>query len=160
MASFVCVPARCLHHIPDELTFERAALTEPCCVAYNAVSSKSTVRPGDTVLVIGPGPICLLCPEMARLAGARNLIVAGTAQDASRLDLARLLGATHTVDVQNTNFVEYMREIGDGLGADLVIDAAGVSAALKTAPEIFRPRSEEHTAELQSPRHLVFRLLL
>jgi len=37
MASFVCVPARCLHHIPDELPFERAALTEPCCVAYNAV---------------------------------------------------------------------------------------------------------------------------
>ncbi len=139
MASFVCVPARCLHHIPDELPFEHAALTEPCCVAYNAVAQKSTVRPGDTVVVIGPGPIGLLCTEMARIAGARNLIVAGTTQDASRLDVARLLGATHTVDVQNTNFVEYMREIGDGLGADLVIDAAGVSAALKTALEIVRP---------------------
>ena len=139
MASFVCVPARCLHHIPDDLPFERAALTEPCCVAYNAVASKSTIRPGDTVVVIGPGPIGLLATEMARIAGARNLIVAGTTQDAARLEVARLLGATHTVDVQNTNSVEYMREIGDGLGADLVIDAAGVSAALKTALEIVRP---------------------
>ena len=139
MASFVCVPARCLHHIPDDLPFERAALTEPCCVAYNAVASKSTVRPGDTVVVIGPGPIGLLSTEMARIAGARNLIVAGTTRDAARLEVARLLGATHTVDVQNTNSVEYMREIGDGLGADLVIDAAGVSAALKIALEIVRP---------------------
>ena len=139
MASFVCVPARCLHHIPDDLPFERAALTEPCCVAYNAVASKSTIRPGDTVVVIGPGPIGLLATEMARIAGARNLIVAGTTRDAARLEVARLLGATHTVDVQNTNSVECMREIGDGLGADLVIDAAGVSAALKTALEIVRP---------------------
>ena len=139
MASFVCVPARCLHHIPDDLPFERAALTEPCCVAYNAVASKSTIRPGDTVVVIGPGPIGLLATEMARIAGAGNLIVAGTTQDAARLEVARLLGATHTVDVQNTNSVECMREIGDGLGADLVIDAAGVSAALKTALEIVRP---------------------
>ncbi|HVH70163.1 MAG TPA: zinc-binding dehydrogenase [Candidatus Dormibacteraeota bacterium] len=139
MASFVCVPARCLHHIPDSLPFERAALTEPCCVAYNAVAVKSAIRPGDTVVVIGPGPIGLLCTEMARIAGARNLIVAGTTQDASRLDVARLLGATQTVDVQNADIIECMREISDGLGADVVIDAAGASAALKTALGIVRP---------------------
>lgn len=139
MASFVRVPSRCLHHIPDALPFERAALTEPCCVAYNAVASKSAIRPGDTVVVIGPGPIGLLCTEMARIAGAGNLIVTGTTKDAARLEVARRLGATHTADVQNTNFVEYLREIGDGLGANLVIDAAGVSAALKTALEIVRP---------------------
>jgi alcohol dehydrogenase/L-iditol 2-dehydrogenase len=103
------------------------------------VASKSTIRPGDTVVVIGPGPIGLLATEMARIAGARNLIVAGTTRDAARLEVARLLGATHTVDVQNTSSVEYMREIADGLGADLVIDAAGVSAALKTALEMVRP---------------------
>jgi L-iditol 2-dehydrogenase len=139
MANYVCVPARCLHHIPDVLPFERAALTEPCCVAYNAVAVKSSIRPGDTVLVIGPGPIGLLCAEMARIAGAGTLIVAGTKQDASRLDVARALGATQTVDIQSTNVVDYMRGIGDGLGADLVIDAAGASAAMKAALEIVRP---------------------
>jgi L-iditol 2-dehydrogenase len=139
MANYVCVPARCLHHIPDVLLFERAALTEPCCVAYNAVAVKSSIRPGDTVFVIGPGPIGLLCAEMARIAGAGTLIVAGTKQDASRLDVARALGATQTVDIQSTNIVEYMRGIGDGLGADLVIDAAGASPAMKAALEIVRP---------------------
>jgi L-iditol 2-dehydrogenase len=139
MANYVCVPARCLHHIPDVLPFERAALTEPCCVAYNAVAVKSPIRPGDTVIVIGPGPIGLLCAEMARIAGAGTLIVAGTSQDASRLDVARALGVQQTVDIQSTNIAEYMRGISDGLGADVVIDAAGASAALKMALEIIRP---------------------
>jgi L-iditol 2-dehydrogenase len=139
MANYVRVPARCLHHIPDHLPFERAALTEPCCVAYNAVAVKSPIRPGDIVVVIGPGPVGLLCTEMARIAGARNLIVAGTKQDASRLAVARVLGASHTVDVQSTNIVEFMRGISDGIGAEVVIDAAGASAALKTALEIVRP---------------------
>jgi L-iditol 2-dehydrogenase len=139
MANYVRVPARCLHHMPDDLPFERAALTEPCCVAYNAVAVKSPIRSGDTVVVIGPGPIGLLCVEMAQIAGAGNLIVAGTKQDASRLEVARALRATHTVDVQSTNIVEFMRGISDGLGADVVIDSAGASTALKTALEIVRP---------------------
>ena len=139
MANYVRVPARCLHHIPDVLPFERAALTEPCCVAYNAVVVKSPIRPGDVVVVIGPGPIGLLCAEMARIAGAGTLVVAGTTQDTSRLDVARKLGATHAIDVQTRNVSEFMREVGDGLGAEVVIDAAGVSAALKTALDIVRP---------------------
>ena len=71
MAEFVRVPARCLHHIPDSLPFERAALTEPCCVGYNAVVVKSRVRPGDVVVVLGPGPIGLIAAEMARISAAR-----------------------------------------------------------------------------------------
>ena len=139
MANYVCVPARCLHHIPDTLPFERAALTEPCCVAYNAVAVKSQIRPGDTVVIIGPGPIGLLCAGMARQAGAGTLVVAGTSRDGSRLAVARVLGATQTVDVQNVNMREYFGGMGDGFGADLVIDAAGASAALQVALEIVRP---------------------
>lgn len=139
MSNFVSVPERCLHHIPDSLPFERAALTEPCCVAYNCVAVKSKVRPGDTVVVFGPGPIGLLCAEMARINGAGNLIIAGMAQDASRLEAARQLGVTHAVNIQEVSLTDLLREIGDGLGAHLVIDAAGASAALKSAMEIVRP---------------------
>ncbi len=139
MASYVRVPERCLHRIPASLSFEHAALSEPCCVAYNCVAVKSKIRPGDVVVVLGPGPIGLLCAEMARIAGAGTLIVAGMGLDAARLEAARLLGATHTVNVQEMDLVDLVRSIGDGLGADLVIDAAGASAALKTALEIVRP---------------------
>jgi len=139
MANYVRVPERCLHHIPDSLPFSRAALTEPCCVAYNCVTVNSRIRPGDTVVVLGPGPIGLLCAQMARINGAGTLIVAGMAQDAPRLDAARSLGATHAINIQETDLVEFVRSLGDGLGAELVIDAAGASAALKAAIDMVRP---------------------
>ncbi|HEY9433644.1 MAG TPA: zinc-binding dehydrogenase, partial [Blastocatellia bacterium] len=139
MAGFVKVAERCLHHIPDNLPFEKAALTEPCCVGYNAVIEKSKVKPGDTVVVLGPGPIGLLCAEMARLAGAGTLIVAGMAQDASRLEAAKELGGAHAINLQDVDLKDFVHGVGDGLGAHLVIDAAGASAALKTALDIVRP---------------------
>ncbi|QQS45700.1 MAG: zinc-binding dehydrogenase [Acidobacteriota bacterium] len=142
MSNYVKVPERCLHHIPDSLPFERAALTEPCCVAYNCVAVKSRIRPGDTVVVFGPGPIGLLCAEMARLDGAGTLIIAGLPQDASRLEAAKQLGVTHAVDLTETNLNDLIRGIGDGLGAHLIIDAAGASAALKSAMEIVRPAGQ------------------
>src|SRR5204863_154332 len=77
MASFVKVPARCLHAIPDTLPFTLACLAEPHAVAYNAMCVNSTIRPGDLVVVLGPGPIGLLCARMAALAGADPLIVVG-----------------------------------------------------------------------------------
>jgi L-iditol 2-dehydrogenase len=139
MAGFVKVPERCLHHIPDNLPFEKAALTEPCCVGYNAVIVKTRPRPGDTVVVLGPGPIGLLCAEMARLAGAGNLIVAGMSQDKSRLEAAKELGVTHAINLEETDLKEFVHSLGDGLGAHIVVDAAGASAALKTALDIVRP---------------------
>src|SRR5215471_19915472 len=142
MAGFVRVPERTLHPIPDNLPFERAALTEPCCVGYNCVIEKSKVKPGDTVVVLGPGPIGLLCAEMARLAGAGMLIVAGMAQDASRLAAAKEIGATHAINLQEIDLKDFVRGVGDGLGAHLVVDAAGASAALKAALDIVRPAGQ------------------
>lgn len=142
MAGYVRVPERCLHSIPDSLPFSRAALTEPCCVAYNCVTVNSHIRPGDFVVVLGPGPIGLLAAQMARINGAGTLIVAGITRDLPRLEVAKQLGATHAVDLQTTDLVAMIKEIGDGLGADLVIDAAGASSALKMAFEITRPSGQ------------------
>jgi alcohol dehydrogenase/L-iditol 2-dehydrogenase len=139
MAEFVRVPERCLHHIPDTLPFERAALTEPCCVGYNAVVVKSRVRPGDLVVVLGPGPIGLIAAEMARISGAGAVIVGGMARDASRLAAARALGVSQAVDGEATDLVALVRGLGDGLGADLVVDASGTSIALKMALDLVRP---------------------
>jgi alcohol dehydrogenase/L-iditol 2-dehydrogenase len=142
MASHVKVPSRCLHHVPPALTLERAALTEPCCVAYNAVCVNSHLRPGDTVAVIGPGPIGLLCAMMAKLSGAGYLLVIGTAADTNRLETAIQVGADAALGANGENVVQHVRELGDGLGVDLVIDAAGVSASLELALEIVRPAGQ------------------
>src|SRR5204862_2796219 len=100
---------------------------------------KSRLRPGDLVVVLGPGPIGLLAAEMARLGGAAPLVVAGTAADRSRLEAARALGVTHAVEIETTDLAALVRELGDGLGADLVVDATGTSIALKQALDLVRP---------------------
>lgn len=133
MTRFVRVPARCLHRVPAGLAFEQAALTEPCCVAYNAVVANARIEPGDRVLVLGPGPIGILCAAMARLAGAEVALV-GLERDRARLNIAKAYGC----DVIVGDATEWARA-RDGLGVDGVVDAAGVSAALKTALELVRP---------------------
>ena len=139
MTKFVRVPERCLHRVPDGLPFEKAALTEPCCVAYNAVCMNAHIRPGDSVVVIGPGPIGLLCALMARLSGASPLIVVGVKADAKRLAVAREIGATHTFGEQGEDAAAAVKSLGDGYGVDVVIDAAGVSATLALALDVVRP---------------------
>lgn len=139
MTSYVKVPQRCLHHVPDGLAFEKAALTEPCCVAYNATCVQSNIKPGDSVAVIGPGPIGLLCAMMAKLCGANPLLVLGIPADAKRLAVAERLGTTHALALKPEEVKELVRGIGDGYGLDVVIDAAGVSATLQQAIDLVRP---------------------
>lgn len=133
MRRFVPVPQRILHRMPEGLAFEKAALTEPCCVAYNAVVNNSDIRPGDRVVVLGPGPIGILCAAIAAMRGAVVAIV-GLEQDRVRLDIARGYGCEPIVGDPST-----WAAAGDGLGADCVIDATGVSIALEMAMKIVRP---------------------
>jgi L-iditol 2-dehydrogenase len=133
MTRYVRVPARCLHYVPDELPFEQACLTEPCSVAYNAVVENSRIRPGDRVIVLGPGTIGILCAAVARLCGAEVAMV-GLEADRQRLEIARQYGCEAII-----GDATWWARKRDGLGADCVIDAAGVSATLKTALQLVRP---------------------
>jgi L-iditol 2-dehydrogenase len=137
-----CVTARpqILHHIPDNVPFEHAALTEPICVAYNALVEKTaSMKPGDTVVIQGPGPIGIMALLVTRLRGASTIVVLGTDRDEQRLDVAAELGATYTLNIQREDPVELVRSLGDGFGADVVVDCSGVSAALKQSMELVRP---------------------
>ena len=139
MTQLVRVPQRCLHRVPETLDFEKAALTEPCSVAYNAVCKNGRVVAGDHVLILGPGPIGLLCAMMAKASGAGHLLVAGLPSDQQRLKTALQLGANTIID---GDVMEVVRNLGDGLGVDVVIDAAGVSKTLETAIAAVRPAGQ------------------
>lgn len=142
MADRVRVPARCLHRVPDAVRWEDAALTEPACVAANAVLELSRVRPGDFVVVLGPGPIGLMAMQMAGLGSPAELWVVGTRRDGARLAAARALGATRTLTAEDEDVLAAARACGDRLGAHLVIDCAGVSAAVGLALEMVRPAGQ------------------
>ena len=136
MTKYVKVPARCLHLVPDHLPFEQACLTEPCCVAYNAVVNNSRIKPGDRVIVLGPGTIGILCAAMAILCGA-EVAVTGLEKDSQRLVIAKQYGC----DIIIGDATAWSKR-RDGLGADLIIDAAGISITLKIALDLVRPNGQ------------------
>lgn len=135
-AASVAVPAHLLHAVPDGVPPAVAVLAEPTAVALTAVQ-RAGLEAGDTVLVIGPGPLGLLAGLVARTLGAGSVVVAGR-RDSPRLAFAERAGliAARTAE-------EARRAIADrtaGRGADLVIDAAGTEEAIRLAIEAVRRR--------------------
>jgi alcohol dehydrogenase/L-iditol 2-dehydrogenase len=138
-AEYVRAPVRCLHRVPEGVSYQSAALTEPACVAYNAVGVHSRVQPGDVVVVIGSGPIGLMALQSARLFGARTLLV-GVSGDEKRLEAAREVGADVVLKSDETDVLPIVLEQTDGLGAALVVDAVGgVPATMELALRLVRP---------------------
>jgi L-iditol 2-dehydrogenase len=130
---------RVLHRIPDGVSFEQAALTEPFAVAFNALVERGGVIPGDLVVIQGVGAIGSLALQVARLRGAGTIVVLGTEIDTHRLELALLAGADYVVNITKDDPKTLIDSLGDGLGANLVVDATGVSIALKQGLELVRP---------------------
>lgn len=138
-ADYLVMPAGLLHRVPSGLSLEEAALAEPTAVSVHAVVERAGVRPGDRVVVLGPGPIGLLCLQVARAAGAGLVVVSGTARSARvRLPLARALGADHTVNVAEEDLAARVAALTDGAGADVVIETSGAPEAIALMPKLAR----------------------
>lgn len=129
-ARYVRVPAHRLHRVPDGLSLESAAMTEPLSCCVHALYDLAHIRPGDWVLVSGPGPIGLLCLQTAMAAGART-IICGAGGDAQRLDIARRIGADHAIDVTREPLAEMVQDLTGGDGPPIVVEAAGAAPSLR-----------------------------
>jgi len=130
---YVKVPRRCLHRMPEGVKFEHACLTEPGCVAYQALVVLSRIMPGTPLLIIGPGPIGLFSLQVAKACGAGPIIVAGTDRHRLRFEAARKLGADLIINVSKEDARQIVMDETGGQGAPLVVDAAGNEHALKLA---------------------------
>lgn len=139
LSQLVEVPSRCLHRVPKSIPLALAALTEPACVAYHAVSHHAKIRAGMSVAVLGSGAVGLLCVQIARRSGANPILLTGLSRDRFRLELGKQFGATRCIRVDEEPLREQVREIGDGLGIETVIDSSGRNASLKDAIDIVRP---------------------
>jgi L-iditol 2-dehydrogenase len=128
-AEYVVVPAANLLRLPDHVGEDAAALTEPLACCVHGVLEIGQPAAGSLVVVSGPGPIGLLCAQVARAAGA-DVIVLGTSADTARFDLARQLGFEHLVDVQAQPVEEAIRAIAGDRPIDLAVEAAGAAASL------------------------------
>jgi L-iditol 2-dehydrogenase len=131
-AEFVSVPDRIIHRLQENLSFHEAALLEAVAVALHAVSLV-TVTPDSTALVIGAGTIGLLLQQALRVAGCSRVFVADP--DSTRLTLSRKLGANETI---SENVAERIRQLTNGNGVDLVVEAVGKTESIGTAIDCVR----------------------
>ena len=141
-SEYVAVPERILHHMPDTLSFERASLTEPCCVAYNAMIVKTQIQPGKPAVIIGPGTIGLLCIIMAKLAGAYPVIAVGRSSSANRMEIAGQLGADILIYSDREDPRDAVRKLTGGIGVPVVCDCAGNTSTFKLSMDIVAPNGQ------------------
>lgn len=130
MAEYIAVPAENLHKIPDTVSFEEAAMTEPLACCVQAVFEHADLKPEDSVIVSGPGIIGLLCVQLIRLFGC-NVLVLGTKEDEERLELAKDFGAQMVVYSEDKHAMEKIREFSGKEGMDMAFECSGAGAAVK-----------------------------
>lgn len=125
-------PASNLYRIPDNVSFETASFAEPLACCING-SLNTGYGFGDTVVVVGGGPIGLIHVQLAHAAGSRVIAVEPIAR---RLEVASQLGAHFTIDPSKEDAVARVKELTDGRGANAVVVAVGNKAAAAQALEM------------------------
>jgi L-iditol 2-dehydrogenase len=126
-----------INRVPASLSTLHAALSEPLCSVL-ASHDELAIEPGETVAILGCGPMGILHLELVRARGARGIPV-DTA--ASRIEMVRRdFGAEDVVDATRLDPVDRVRELTQGLGADVVITAAPSAAAVAQSVRIARKR--------------------
>jgi threonine dehydrogenase-like Zn-dependent dehydrogenase len=117
-------PNSIVHKVDPTLPPEIAVMFNPLGAGFRWAVEIPKTGPGDTVAILGPGQRGLAAVLACREAGAETIIVTGLEADAKKLELAKTFGADHTIDVQNENAKQRLRELTDGCGADIVVDVS------------------------------------
>ena len=117
-------PNAVVHKVDPTLPPEVAVMFNPLGAGFRWATEMPGTGPGDSVLILGPGQRGLASVLAAKAVGAKQVIVTGLEADAAKLALAREFGADATIDVQNENTKQRVRELTDGRGADVVVDVS------------------------------------
>ncbi|MBD3307028.1 alcohol dehydrogenase catalytic domain-containing protein [candidate division KSB3 bacterium] len=119
---YLAWPADFAFALPDNMTYDHGALMEPLAVGMHAVR-RSRLKPGEPVLVLGAGTIGLVTILSAKAAGAGEIIVADL--EDVRLNMAKTLGATKTINASRENTLEIVKDMTGGFGMEVVFETAG-----------------------------------
>ena len=127
-AEYIVCKEKALTKMPDNVSFDEATMCDTAGVALHG-NDVVNVNSADSVAIYGPGPIGNLSMQIAKLKGARTIMVGR----GDRLKLAADCGADETVDYTQCDPVERIYELTDGKGASAVLECAGTDAALYNA---------------------------
>jgi len=135
-AEYVAVPEENLYKLPKNVSYEEAALAEPLSCCIHGVDL-AQIKSGDTVVVLGAGPIGLLHTQLVRILGASKVTTI-TGHNEEKLAFARKLGADDTINASLEDPVSKVRASSSGIGADVVVEATGNPVAVEQAIKMAR----------------------
>ncbi|MEO2267043.1 L-threonine 3-dehydrogenase [Pseudoalteromonas pernae] len=127
-AEYLVIPAFNAFKIPDNIPDELASIFDPFGNAVHTALSFDLV--GEDVLITGAGPIGIMAAAVAKHVGARNVVI--TDVNEYRLDLAKKMGATRTVNVAQEKLEDVMKELGMTEGFDVGLEMSGVPVAFNS----------------------------
>lgn len=134
-------PRTVIHRVPAGMPLNIAAMSLPVGNGFQWAYLDGKAGPGKTVVIIGPGQQGMSCGMAAATAGADQVIVLGLSTDVKRLEVAKKLGATHTVMVDQEDPVKVVKDLTGGEGADVIIEASSAGPAIfNQALEMIRKR--------------------
>lgn len=124
-AEYICMPDYTVHKIPDNVSMKDAVLMEPLVACQHGVLEKLRIRPGDSVVIIGCGPIGLMMLQVVNLLSPGFTVITGKrGVDEARLQVARDLKADYVL-YNDDNVVEKVMELTNEKGADIMIECSG-----------------------------------
>lgn len=129
-AEFVSVPQHIVYRLPDDLSFEHAAMIEAVSVAVHAVN-RTPLTLGGSAVVVGAGMIGQLVVQALRAAGCGPLIAIDLDED--KLAMARQFGADHTLNAKTSDLAQHVANLTGGHGADVALEVVGATPSLQTA---------------------------
>jgi 2-desacetyl-2-hydroxyethyl bacteriochlorophyllide A dehydrogenase len=129
-AEYCAVPRQAVYKIEDSLSFNDAAFFEPTACVLHGIE-RSQAKPGDTVVIMGAGSIGLIYVQALRMMGIKNIVSCDI--DDAKLAIAKELGADAMLNTKNDDVVQVIKDMTNGFGAEVVIDAAGAAQTLTMA---------------------------
>ena len=129
-AEYVVVPQHILFRLPDEVSFEKAAMVEAISVAFHGVG-RAPVTINDSAVVVGAGMIGMLVIQALRLAGCGKIVAVDI--DAGRLEAAKRMGADASVRSDESDALDQILHLTGGRGADLAYEVVGITPTVKMA---------------------------
>jgi 2-desacetyl-2-hydroxyethyl bacteriochlorophyllide A dehydrogenase len=122
LAELVGLPEAVLHRLPDSIDYKTGAFVEPLSIAVRGFS-RIDLEPGETILVLGTGPIGLLSIQLAQLKGASSIYASEVKP--ARLEMAKRCGVEAAINAEKESVALRIERFTEGLGVDVVIECTG-----------------------------------
>jgi L-iditol 2-dehydrogenase len=140
-APFMRVPEQVIYRVPDHVSLDEACLAEPIVATTHLMQERAQVRPGDDVVIVGPGPMGIVAVQYAKLCGARRVMLIGLKSDEKRLEIGRRMGADLTLFSEEQPEKAVM-DVTEGKGAEFVLECSASQEGVQHAIDCARKAYE------------------